>query len=104
MTQHCATAVPADHPALVGHFPGNPLVPGVVLVSLAESAARELVGAGARLVRLPVLKFLQPLRPDEPFAIRVEADRVDGMVVKFTIAVVADSNQTIATGTLHFSR
>ncbi|WP_420471488.1 3-hydroxyacyl-ACP dehydratase FabZ family protein [Brevundimonas sp. FT23042] len=29
-----ALFVPADHPALPGHFPGNPLVPGVMILDL----------------------------------------------------------------------
>ena len=33
--------IPHDHPALPGHFPGNPLVPAVVLIDHASEAARE---------------------------------------------------------------
>jgi 3-hydroxymyristoyl/3-hydroxydecanoyl-(acyl carrier protein) dehydratase len=99
-----------DHPALAGHFPGNPVVPGVVLLSLAEAAARELVGASVRLARLPVVKFMRPLLPDVPIDIAVEATEVDPLGVKFTISFAqhpkdqhsSDRDRIAATGSLQF--
>ena len=33
-----SAVVPGDHPALPGHFPGHPIVPGVVLLELVEAS------------------------------------------------------------------
>lgn len=54
--------VPADHPCLPGHFPGRPVVPGVVLLDHVMRAAR---GAGLEAARLPSAKFLRPVGPEE---------------------------------------
>jgi 3-hydroxymyristoyl/3-hydroxydecanoyl-(acyl carrier protein) dehydratase len=73
-----------DHPALPGHFPGDPLVPGVVL--LERIAAAWKAWRGAAVGRLDA-KFLQPLRPgedavitlhDEGAQVRFELTRADG--------------------------
>ena len=67
--------VPTDHPSLPGHFPGRPLVPGVVLLERVLEAIEAGHGALGPL-RLPQVKFLQPLRPGEEA--RVELDLAGG--------------------------
>lgn len=64
--------VPASHPCLPGHFPGNPVVPGVVVLDHVVAALEAMHGElGA--VRLPQAKFLQPLRPGQRASIELEA-------------------------------
>ena len=54
-----------DHPAARGHFPGNPIIPGALLLAEAlDSIAREL-GTGTGLWRIRSAKFLHPARPGE---------------------------------------
>ena len=56
-------AVAPDHPAFAGHFPGTPILPGVVLLdtvllwieTVTDSVAGQIGNA----------KFLSPVRPGE---------------------------------------
>ncbi len=64
-------AVPASHPALPGHFPGSPVVPGVVLLARVQAAIEAQHGPLPAL-RLPLAKFLRPLLPGETAAIELE--------------------------------
>ncbi len=57
--------VSSDHPALPGHFPGNPVVPGVVLLDEAF-ALILLAHCGRTLAGLPAVKFTAPVGPDQP--------------------------------------
>lgn len=66
--------IPADHPSLPGHFPGRPVVPGVVLLDRVLEAI-EHTHAPLRALRLPQVKFLQPLLPDESARIELQADQ-----------------------------
>ena len=54
--------VAADHPSLPGHFPGSPLVPGVMLLEQVALALREW--RGERLARVVEAKFVAPLLPE----------------------------------------
>ena len=68
--------VPADHPALAGHFPGAPVVPGVVLIELVAEAIRADHGSMA-LLSIPTVKFFRPLLPDRTFSIVYWASAAD---------------------------
>jgi 3-hydroxymyristoyl/3-hydroxydecanoyl-(acyl carrier protein) dehydratase len=62
--------VPASHPSLAGHFPGQPVVPAVVLLDNVL-AAIQTRGAFA-LRSIAAAKFLQPVLPDERIELHVE--------------------------------
>ena len=64
------------HPTCAGHFPGQPLLPGVVLLSevleavLAEPALAALVGPAPRF---GAAKFLAPVRPGAELRLQLTA-------------------------------
>jgi 3-hydroxyacyl-[acyl-carrier-protein] dehydratase len=61
----------ADHPALAGHFPGNPIVPGVVLLDRVIEAAESWLNAPLAVKTVGQVKFLTPLLPDQPASIEL---------------------------------
>ena len=60
-----------DHPSLPGHFPGKPIVPGVVLLERVIEAIEAAHGPLPPL-RLPQVKFMQPLLPGEDAQVHIE--------------------------------
>jgi 3-hydroxyacyl-[acyl-carrier-protein] dehydratase len=88
------TVFEADDPMFAGHFPGNPLVPGVILTeALAQTAG--IAGASgypetARpkflLSAIRTMKFFKAVRPEEEIDLRAEKlGEVEGMI-QFKVA------------------
>ncbi len=58
--------IAADHPALAGHFPGRPVLPGAALLSLVLQAVADRPALQQRLGTTPRIdnaKFLAPVGP-----------------------------------------
>lgn len=97
-TRHdTAFVIGPDHPALPGHFPGRPVVPGVVLLDRVTAAAREAFGLGPA-IGLPRAKFAAPVMPGQ----RVDAalTRLDATRIAFACSV---EGQGVASGELRFA-
>jgi 3-hydroxymyristoyl/3-hydroxydecanoyl-(acyl carrier protein) dehydratase len=55
--------VPSDLAYCAGHFPGEPIVPGVVHVKWALALARRALRVGGVFAGVEALKFHEVLRP-----------------------------------------
>lgn len=96
MTVETRLCIPAGHPALPGHFPGQPTVPGVLL--LDEVRVQVEAAAGRRVVRIVQLKFMQALGPGEPAWLQAQ---IQGERVSFRVtATRAGDAVTLAQGSL----
>ena len=73
----------AGHPALPGHFPRQPLVPGVLLLEQLALALRAW--RGQRLVRVPEAKFVAPLLPGEAAQLQLTSTAASPSRVHFRI-------------------
>ena len=64
--------IAADHPAFAGHFPGQPILPGVALLAEVLEAARIESALSASIgttPRLSVVKFSGAVRPGATLAL-----------------------------------
>ncbi len=75
-----ALRIAPDHPAFAGHFPGRPIVPGVLLLDSAALALESAAGLATR--GLPAVKFLSPAQPGQALTLDYE---LDGTALRFEI-------------------
>ena len=55
----------ANHPAARGHFPGNPIIPGAILLSEALRAVGAALGSDLSRCMVSLAKFPSPSRPGD---------------------------------------
>jgi 3-hydroxyacyl-[acyl-carrier-protein] dehydratase len=69
------------HPSLPGHFPGSPVVPGVVLLSEVLADLRRQLPQ-VRVTGVWKLKFLRMLFPGQPFTVEFGATAANNLRFK----------------------
>ena len=94
-----------DHPAFAGHFPGSPVVPGVVVLDAVVYAAIEALrtsAPGERTAPGPVcqirsVKFLSPVGPGE--TLRIACAGTASASVRFEVSA---GSRKVASGLLEW--
>ena len=89
MWRELMPGLPASHPVFRGHFPGRPIVPGVMLLD----ALLQAQGAGAGCA-VAAAKFLRPVAPEQALEYRMsgtgpDLSRFELRAAGYTVAVVS---------------
>lgn len=89
----------ADSPWFSGHFPGDPILPGIAQLRMV---AELIAGSGAenrRMAGLSRVKFRKIVRPDEVLDIQVtRGDKADQYSFKIT-----SGSEDVASGMMYFT-
>jgi 3-hydroxyacyl-[acyl-carrier-protein] dehydratase len=89
-----------DHPTAAGHFPGNPIIPGAVLLDEVMAAIAAERGEPATPCEIRSVKFLLPVRPGDRIVIRWH--ETTGGETRFE-CLVPNSEVIILKGSMHFT-
>nr|WP_208854125.1 hypothetical protein [Thioalkalivibrio sp. ALJ1] len=98
LIQSSVRCIAADHPSLPGHFPGHPVVPGVVILDQVAAVA-QAHGLGP-IEALPQVKFLAPLKPDVDFRVEIDPPGRGDRQAFRVVADTADAPVTFCSGQL----
>ena len=100
--------VPMESPVFEGHFPGHPLVPGVLLTETMAQASGYLLLALNRLSHMPFLmgvdeaRFRHFVTPGQELAIEARFDQ-DGSGYAATKAKIRVDGKLVASASLRFA-
>lgn len=96
--------IAADHPAYAGHFPGRPILPGVVLLDAALHALAARHALQSTAAQLKSAKFLSPVLPGEALALHYAGSPAGGF--RFDIRCMDDhgGERVVASGSVAFAQ
>jgi 3-hydroxyacyl-[acyl-carrier-protein] dehydratase len=86
--------VPADSPWFSGHFPGEPILPGIALVHIVKQAITQDAlkkGEELQLHALKRVRFTQPVRPGDTLSVNISSEE-KGEEVLFHFKVLCKEN------------
>ena len=89
----CTKRFAASEPFFRGHFPGRPLVPGVILTEGAAQTAGIAAGGGSyHLSAIRQMKFIRPVLPDS--VVEFSASKTGGMggLLQFQVSARVDGD------------
>jgi 3-hydroxymyristoyl/3-hydroxydecanoyl-(acyl carrier protein) dehydratase len=102
MTFEAIRLIRADHPSLPGHFPGAPLVPGVVILDEVIATLAEW-RQHSQLNGIRIVKFLAPLKPEQAFTISLSVRTEHSAEVNFSCRaedhIIVEGQLEVAWGT-----
>lgn len=64
-----------DSRVFAGHFPGNPILPGVYQLEALKRIIERVLNCSCRLKKVGSIKFFQPILPDQEFIFVVKCNR-----------------------------
>jgi 3-hydroxyacyl-[acyl-carrier-protein] dehydratase len=85
-------SVTINEPYFVGHFPGRPVMPGVLIIEslaqtggvlMSKSLQVDVAGKGIMFISVDNCRFRHPVKPGDVLRMPVEVTRARGDVFKF---------------------
>ena len=86
--------VPPASPWFSGHFPGEPILPGIALIYMVEQAIirhTERRGEQINLSALRRVRFTQPVKPGENLSLNISREELDKEIL-FSFKVANKEN------------
>jgi len=77
--------IAADHPTGAGHFPGNPIIPGALLLAEVLRCIEQAEGVHCSAYNIKTVKFLRPARPGD--RVEIEYGRSAQGTIEFQCSI-----------------
>ena len=77
--------IPVDHPCFPGHFPGQPILPGVLLLERVMSLAQASTGKPLNECTVYNVKFLAAVMPGDVLDVQLTSTNLNEY--KFTVRI-----------------
>ena len=93
-------AVHAEEPVFTGHFPGRPILPGVLLLAMVRQTLMAAEGRPFRLHSISRQKFIRPVIPATNVTVECRVKERQGALLKLACRFLLPDGQPAATAEL----
>jgi 3-hydroxymyristoyl/3-hydroxydecanoyl-(acyl carrier protein) dehydratase len=93
-------AIRADHPAYAGHFPGQPILPGVVLLDAVLHALAVQQGRAGLYAQIRSVKFHSAVTPGERLTLHLTSPQHPEIRFEIRSAAADQVARKVASGAL----
>ncbi len=81
--------VPADSPWFSGHFPGQPILPGIAQLGMVFDAVRHFSSKEMKITRVSRVRFKQMIRPGDCLLVSVTPRK--GQAGSYAFRIMVDT-------------
>jgi 3-hydroxymyristoyl/3-hydroxydecanoyl-(acyl carrier protein) dehydratase len=96
MTEPISLTIDPAHPSLAGHFPGDPIVPGAILLDYAIGHIER--SFSRKVATILAAKFHVPVRPLQTVTFRVARGDKDRVTVTASVGSTIVCSLSVALG------
>ena len=93
--------IPSDSPWFRGHFPGEPILPGVAQIGMVKDAIRQARDQDLKVTGVRRVRFKQIIRPDDKLKIVAAPLKENTGAFSFRILV---ENEAVCSGVMMFEK
>ena len=84
-----------DHPVFIGHFPDQPVVPGVLMIQMVSEILSEFINHEVNVRQIKNVKYISLINPTVHRVIEIKIDIVEEHLDSMNINAVVDMSQGV---------
>ena len=84
-----------DHPVYQGHFPGNPITPGVLTLQMVRECVSNAIGKNLRYHSIKKCRFLGLVRPENNLKLTFSTTETNGIVTVNALLSDAENDSDV---------
>lgn len=85
-----------EHDIFKGHFPGNPVTPGVCMMQIIKELSQEIIGSSLIMTSSNNVKFMAIINPEINATLRLELDFSGDILSELKVKNVTYFGDTVA--------
>jgi 3-hydroxyacyl-[acyl-carrier-protein] dehydratase len=85
-----------EHDIFKGHFPGNPVTPGVCMMQIIKELTQEILGSSLIMTSSSNVKFMALINPEKNPTLKLDLDILGDLTTEIKVKNTTSFDETVA--------